>query len=141
MNVAQPEPAGKRLLLVIVAIVALFGFGAWVYFQVIASSTTHLDQAAAMRIIGAAEKYTRDLHAKQKPIPAEVSLKQLVDLYYLKPQDADAFRDMDVTLGLTTTNSDSAAVVMRVHFHDGGSDIQLLEDGTPQLITNAPKTQ
>ena len=135
MNSAAPDSPVKRLLAVVAGIFVVFAVAGLVYYYTVNASAPQMNQAAAMTIIHAAQTFTHDLRRDGKPVPTSIPLTNLVALHYLKPEDVDAFKGLDVTLALKATNGPSG-VMMRVHFPDGGPDYVLLENGTPQPLSS-----
>ena len=91
-------------------------------------ATTRFNGAA---IVAAARAYTRDLNSRNLPVPASVSLDDLVSLHFLKATDVAAFRGMKASVTLTSKENGLKTVLMRVKLPDGG-DIVLLGDGSVQ---------
>jgi hypothetical protein len=84
-------------------------------------------------IVAAARAYTRDLQVRKQPMPKSVTLEELVALHFLKPEEIEAFRGLKATIMLTSRQAARKAVLMRVHFPDGG-EIKLLGDGSVQQV-------
>jgi flagellar basal body-associated protein FliL len=86
-------------------------------------------------VVAAAQAYTRDLRARKQPVPSTVTLDELVTAHFLKPDEVAAFHGLNVTIMLTSDAGNPQAVIMRVHFPDGG-DVVLLADGSVQQMSH-----
>jgi hypothetical protein len=73
------------------------------------------------------------LQARKQPVPKSVTLEDLVERHFLKPEEIAAFRGMNATVTLTSTKSSPQTVLMRVHLPEGG-DVVLLADGSVQQV-------
>jgi hypothetical protein len=127
MNVRDPDSPVRRMTIAIGAALAIMVAAGLVYVFVVAKEPGVKFNGAA--IVAAARAYTRDLQARKQPVPKSVTLEDLVERHFLKPEEIAAFRGLNATIMLTSTESNGQTVLMRVHFPDGG-DILLLGDGT-----------
>jgi hypothetical protein len=90
------------------------------------------------KIIAAGGAYTHNLLEHKQPVPRAVSLQELVQHGFLKPDDIAAFQGMDATLALIYDSTNPTFVLMRVHMPDG-TDVVLLADGTAQQTARLGK--
>jgi hypothetical protein len=90
-----------------------------------------------LRIVTAAKKYTASLQAQGLPIPASVSLEELISRKLLTESDVSGFAGITVTVNLATNESEARPqdVLIRARLPDG-HDIVALADGSVQQISN-----
>jgi hypothetical protein len=82
-------------------------------------------------LISAMQMFSRDLTARGQPLPATVSLRELVGSGYIAASDVRAFDGMDVMISLTADESQPQEVRIRVRGPDG-TVTTLLADGSVQ---------
>jgi hypothetical protein len=131
MKLRAPDSSFKRMAMAIGAGIAIIAFVGWAFF--LASSSAPAEKVNGLRIVAAAQAFTRSLRAAGKPIPPSVKLDELVAHGLLRPADAAAFHGLDATVLLTSTQAGPQTVLMRVHFQDG-TDLLLLADGSVQSV-------
>jgi hypothetical protein len=85
----------------------------------------------APKLLSAMRAFAHDLTAKGQPLPATVSLRQLVSGGYIAARDDVAFKGMEVTISLHADEADPQAVLMRARLADG-SVVALIADGSVQ---------
>jgi hypothetical protein len=83
------------------------------------------------RLVAAVQNYSRDRATKRLPLPASVSLRELVTLGYLKTEDVRVFEGMAVSVFLGTNSGKETETLMRARQPDG-SVMELLRDGSIQ---------
>jgi hypothetical protein len=131
MNTSDPDSPVRRMTIAVAAAVAFMVAAALIYFFVVSKETSAKFNGAA--IVAAARSYTRDLQVRKQPVPKSVTLEELVAHHFLQPEEITAFRGMNATIMLTSTQSAPQTVLMRVHLPEGG-DIVLLGDGSVQQV-------
>jgi len=99
--------------------------------MVVAGSTP--EKVNGLRFVAAARGYTRMLVASKQPIPATVSLNELLARGFLKPADVAPFQGLQTEIILTSDASNPRAALMRVHLSDG-TDLVLFNDGSTQQV-------
>ena len=129
MTVRDPDSPVRRMTIAVAAVVAIMVAAALVYIFLMSKEPSARFNGAT--IVAAARSYTRDLRARNQPVPKSVTLEELADHHFLKPEEVAAFRGMSATITLSSTESGPKTVLMRVHFPDGG-EVLLLADGTVQ---------
>jgi len=82
-------------------------------------------------LLKAVTQFTREKIARGQPVPASISLNELVGAGYIKPDDAAAFKGVDLTLYPSALGTLPQAPVARARLADG-SQVLLLADGTVQ---------
>lgn len=87
----------------------------------------------APRLVRAVQAYARDHAANGVPVPPQISLQELVNTRYLKPEEVQAFDGMEVTISLARDEIQSKQVLMRVRLKDG-TVTALMVDGTVQTV-------
>jgi hypothetical protein len=133
MNVRDPDSPVRRMTIAIAAAVAIMVAAGLVYVFLVSKEPSAKFNGAA--IVAAARAYTRDLQVRKQPIPKSVTLEDLAASHFLKPEEIAAFRGLNATIMLTSTQSNPQTVLMRVHFPDGG-EILLLGDGSVQQVSH-----
>jgi hypothetical protein len=128
-----PSPATegtwRRLLL---AAVLVLGVGLAAYFIL----QTYWERQQPMLqdpsvLMKAMTQFAKEKVARGQTVPTTISLNELVGAGYLKPEDAAAFKGVDLTLYPTALGTLPKAVVARARLADG-SEVLLLADGTVQ---------
>jgi hypothetical protein len=119
------------MTIAIAAALAIMVAAGLVYVFLVSKETSAKFNGAA--IVAAARAYTHDLRDRKEPIPKSVTLQELVERHFLKPEEIAAFRGLNATVMLTSTQSGPQFVLMRVHLPEGG-DIILLGDGSVQQV-------
>jgi hypothetical protein len=127
MTLRDSDSPMRRMTVAIVTAVAMMAVAALVYIFLVSRETGAKFNGAA--IVAAARAYTRDLQARNQPVPKSVTLEDLVALHFLKPGEIAAFGGLKGTIMLTADGRDPQTVLMRVHLPDGG-DLLLLQDGS-----------
>jgi len=126
MTLRDPDSPVRRMTIAIAVAVAIMAAAGLVYLSLTSKDTNTRFNGAAL--VAAARAYTRDLQARQQPIPKSVTLEQLVSLHFLQPAEIEAFRGFNATIVLTTDAKDPQAVLMQVRLPDGG-EVRLLGNG------------
>ena len=130
MKLRKPDSSVKRVALAIGAGAGLIALLAWAFFLAGAPSGERVN---GIRIVAAAQGYTRSLLVAGRPIPQSVRLDELVAHGFLKPEDVAAFHGLDAAVLLASTQRGPQTVLMRVRFPDG-TDLMLLADGSVQQV-------
>jgi hypothetical protein len=115
----------KHFLLILVGLVFVTGLG---YFLLRPAPPGRVD---AGKIIAAAQAYSRELKASATPVPASVSMEQLITKGLLKREDVSGFDGVEVTVYLSRDTNAPRSVLMRAHLPDG-QDVTVLTDGSVQ---------
>jgi hypothetical protein len=85
------------------------------------------------KVILAAQTYSQDQVAHGQPLPASVSLRDLVASRYVSAEDVRAFDGMDVTVYPMTNDTDPNSILIRVRMPDG-TQIAAMGDGSIQQL-------
>ncbi|HWY76719.1 MAG TPA: hypothetical protein VN281_13940 [Verrucomicrobiae bacterium] len=116
----------KHVVFVLVGLVAVVVAGL-IYFS--PSGSGRVD---ASKIIAAARVYTAELRSRGAPLPASVTLEELIGKGYLKRDDVSGFKGVEVEVYLVgNTNQPGPPVLMRARMPDG-HDMVVLSDGSVQ---------
>lgn len=118
----------KRTFILFVAIVGVLGLGAWLLVNQWARKATRLDTA---RIIESVQTYRQENAKAGKPMPASVSLRELISLGHLRPEDVSAFEGFEVDVVLQPDESKPRQVLLRAKARDG-IEFVVLSDGSIQ---------
>jgi hypothetical protein len=118
----------KRSLPVIAVLTTAFVVGSIVYF---ASSTWQPGHVDALKLLTATGTYTASLRAEGLPVPAAVSLQELINRRLLTTSDVSGFNGMEVTVNLSADNNSPQDVLIRAHLANG-QEIVTLADGSVQ---------
>jgi hypothetical protein len=121
----------KRSLAVIAVLTIAFVLGSMVYF---ASSTRQPGHVDGLKILTAARTYTASLRAEGLPVPASVSLQELINRRLLTASDVNGFAGMEVTVNLSADDTRPQDVLIRAHLGDG-QEIMTLADGSVQQLS------
>ena len=125
-----PSP---RLL---VAAAILVGLGLAAYFIL---QTYWQRQQPVLRdpagLLNALTQFSREKMARGQTVPATISLKELVGAGYVKPEDAAAFKGVELTFYPTALGTFPQAMVARARLADG-SQVYLLADGSVRTTMN-----
>jgi len=92
------------------------------------------------RILFAASTYAAELKAQGLPVPASVSLKDLISRKLMTKAEAGAFAGLEVTVNLAVDESRPGEVLVRAVMPDG-RELLALTDGSVQQVrkgTRAP---
>jgi len=103
----------------------------FIYYR--SSNESTPEKVNGLRFVAAARGYTRMLVASKQPIPATVSLNELLARGFLKPADVAPFQGLQTEIILTSDASNPRAALMRVHLSDG-TDLVLFNDGSTQQV-------
>lgn len=76
-------------------------------------------QVDARRLFEAIQGYTQQARASGTPVPATVSLQELLTRGLLQPQDVSGFDGMEVIVSLKADPTDPDAVLMEARAPDG----------------------
>jgi hypothetical protein len=87
-----------------------------------------------LKLIAAAQAYTRGLIKNHAPVPSSVPLQVLVDQGLLEPADIGSLQGLDVKIFLTTRDPSGHRVIMSVRLSDG-TDLTLFADGSSRKLT------
>jgi len=131
MKTGQSEPVRPWLKLILGAAVVL-GLIALFYLATVNRGPGSVDAA---KIFAAAQAYTREVRAEGFRVPPTVTLRELLARRLIKPEDVSGFKDVEVTVFLTTSEKKPDAVLMEAEFPDGHR-MQVLADGS---ISEGPK--
>jgi hypothetical protein len=87
----------------------------------------------AAGLVAAAQAFSRDQAARGQPLPASVSLDELVNGGYVPTNEVRAFDGMDVTIYPTASDADPTAILVRVRMPDG-TQIAVMGDASVQQL-------
>jgi hypothetical protein len=124
----------KRILVAIAAILIVIVMGGLIYF---ASSSRHQERVNAPRLFAAAKAYAESFKAQGVPVPASVSLKELISRGLLTDSDVSGFAGMEVTISLTANETRPQEALVRARLTDG-HEIVLLVDGSVHQVKGRP---
>ena len=85
----------------------------------------------APKLISAMQAFSKNLTARGQPLPASVSLRELVSAGYIAARDVAAFDGMDVTISMKVDDAQPQEILIRVRLPDG-SVTALMADGSVQ---------
>jgi hypothetical protein len=85
------------------------------------------------RVYTAVQSFTRDRKATNGVVQASASLQELVSGGYLSAEDIRGLQGRDVSVSLTTDESNPSAILIRVHLASG-RDAVLMHDGSIMLL-------
>jgi hypothetical protein len=77
------------------------------------------------KVVLAAQTYWRDKVAHGEPLPASVSIQDLVASRYVSAEDVREFDGVDVTVYPMTNNPDPQSILIRVRLPDGTQTVAL----------------
>ena len=123
----------KRFLAVIAVLTAAFVVGSMVYFATSTRQPGHVD---ALKILTATRTYTASLRAEGLPVPASVSLQELINRRLLTASDVSGFTGMEVTVNLSADNTRPQDVLIRAHLADGQEMVTMADGSVQQLSPN-----
>ena len=121
----------RRLILIAGALVAIASLATWFfisYWQHSEKTFNILPELAA-----AEERYLHDHAFPGQPLPASVTLQDLLGGGYISAGDVRSLDGADVTFYPAATNLTPQSVVVRVRLSDG-SQIVALADGSVQQL-------
>jgi hypothetical protein len=119
------DSPAKRISIAVAILTGLVLLAVAVYIFLGTSSSQPVN---GLKIVAAAQAYTRALQQSHSPIPPTVPLQALIDRGLLQASDVGSFQGMDATIFLTAPTNGPAAL-MRVQMPDG-MDLILLADGS-----------
>jgi hypothetical protein len=131
MKLRKPDSSVQRVVIAVVVAVAIIAFVGWAFF--LGGSSSSGEKVNGIRIVAAAQAFTRALKNAGQPIPPSVQLDELVAHGFLKSEDAAAFHGLDASVLLTGPDLGAKTVLMRVRLQDG-SFLVLLADGSVQPV-------
>ena len=73
----------------------------------------------APKLVSAIQAFKRDLTAHGQPLPASVSLRELITGGYIAASDVRALDGMEVTISLSADETHPQEILMRVRLPDG----------------------
>ena len=116
----------RRIWIVLAGAAALMVAVALIDFS---ATDTGPAQQEYMVVMEAARLYSQDLRSRALPVPASVSLKELLEKGLVKEELVGGLSALDVTVSLATDEIDPTEVLMRVRLRDG-SEIVAMGDGS-----------
>ena len=126
------SPELRRLLIVAVVIVAV---GATAFVVLESYWAHHQPPLKDLSVVlTALRHYSDDKVAAHKPIPDKVSMQDLVESGYLKPEIAAEFKEVDLTFFPLAAGGGPKSVVARARLADG-SQVVLRADGSVETPT------
>ena len=85
------------------------------------------------RVYTAVQSFTRDRKATNGVVPASVLLQELVSGGYLSARDIRDLQGRDVSVSLTTDETNPSEIWIRVHLASG-RDVAVMQDGSTMLL-------
>jgi hypothetical protein len=85
------------------------------------------------KLAAAVKAYAQDQRSRHQPVPAAVTVRQLITGGYISSNDVRAFDGMDVTIYPTALDRDPSSILIRVRLPDG-EQIAALADGSIQSV-------
>jgi len=86
------------------------------------------------KLISAVQAFCQNLTARGQPLPASVSLRELISSGYLAASDIRAFDGMDVTISLAANENTPLGALIWARLPDGSINA-LLADGSVQQVS------
>ena len=87
----------------------------------------------ASKLVAAVQAFSRDRTAAGQPLPASVSLRELIGSGYVAASDMQAFDGMEVTISLVADETRPQEILIRVRLPDGRVIAQLADGSVQQL--------
>lgn len=104
--------------------------GSLIYFVATSHDGGHVNAA---RILAASRTYADGLRAQAAPVPATVSLQDLVDRGLLAEADVAGFAGLDLNVSLAVDETRPQEVLIRARLPDG-QEVVALADGSVQQL-------
>ncbi len=120
----------RNVVVVLLAALLMLG-GGLIYLYLASDSSGQVD---ASRIVSAAWSYSGDLRSKGRPVPASVTLAELIKLGFLAEADVRGFAGMEVSVNLHADPQRPKDVLLHARLQDG-TELVTLADGTVQPAT------
>jgi hypothetical protein len=118
-------------------LIVIFGFLIAVAALVSVALVSHWQRSQTFKglpkLVAAEQSYLRDHVSRGQPLPASVTLRDLVGSGYISTNDVRAFDGMEVIFYPTANNNDPQAILVRVRISDG-SQVVVLADGSVQQL-------
>lgn len=118
----------KRILIVAGSLAAVILAASLTY---LASPRLAPGRVDAARLLVAARTYADDLKARNVPVPAAVSLDELLARKLVTEAEVSGFDGMEVTVSLTANASRPQEILIRARMADG-HEVVTLADGSVQ---------
>jgi hypothetical protein len=118
----------KRNVVVVLLAAVLLLAGGMIFLHVSNRSSGQVDAA---KIVTAAWSYSGALRTQGRPVPASVTLEELIQLGFLKEADVSGFAGMQVSVNLHADPKRPQDVLLRARLQDG-TELITLADGTVQ---------
>lgn len=122
----------KRILTALAVLTLAVVTGSLVYYASFSRPPSYVN---APKLIEAAKAYGATLKGQGLPVPAAVSLKELLNRGLLIDSDVPGFAGMEVTISLSLDETHPQDVLARVSLPDGHEMIALA-DGSIQQARN-----
>lgn len=121
----------KRLVVVIGVVTIAVMVGSLIY---LASSRPPAGYIDGPKLVNAIKTYTASLRMGRSPIPASVSLQELISRRLLTASDVSGFSGQEVTFNLHANETRPQDVLIRARLADG-QELAVLADGSVQQVT------
>lgn len=118
----------KRSLRILSVVALLAAIAAMSYLRTASRTAGEFNGA---KLLEATRAYAQELRARGTPVPATVSLQELLQRGLLQETDVSLLQGMDVRINLAADASRPADVLVRVQMPDG-REIVALTDGSVQ---------
>jgi hypothetical protein len=121
-----------RRLIVVAVLLVVAAIMAW---MALISYWQHSQPAFkdAPKLVAAAQAFSRDHALPGQPLPASVTLRDLVSGGYISAEDVRAFDGVEVTIYPAAGNGNPQAILVRARMPDG-TRIAVLADGSVQQL-------
>ena len=120
----------KKILTALLVLALLVVAASFFHFYTSTGDSGYVD---GIKIVTATKAYADDLKARGLPLPAAVSLKELITRGFLAQADVSGFAGTEVTVSLASKETRPHDVLMRARLADG-HEIVALGDGSVQQM-------
>ena len=121
----------RRLILIVGLLVAVAALASWL----LVSHWEHSDQTFKIlpKLAAAEQSYVRDHASRGQPLPASVTLQDLLSGGYVTTDEVRSLAGADVVFYPTVTEATPQAILVRVRMPDG-TEMAVLADGSVQSL-------
>lgn len=104
------------------------------WLDYVRTHSPHPSMTEYSAVMAAATEYSHRLKAQGLPVPASVSLPELIAEGVLRQSDVRSFDDLQVTISLKFDETRPQDSLMSVRFPDGGEVIALADGSVQQRV-------
>jgi hypothetical protein len=121
----------QRLMLIAGLLVAVAALASWL----LVSHWEHSEQTFRIlpKLAVAEQSYVHDHVSRGQPLPASLTLRDLVSSGYISADEIRSLGEADVTFYPTVTGADPAAILVRMRLPDGGQIAAFTDGSVAQL--------